>query len=170
MQIKALKNFLDTQSKDQLISDIANMCSKSDFVKDYYQNKLNPDNGINVCNKFKSIIKNEFFPARGYGRGRLSVVRKAVSDFRKVSESKQDIADIMIFYVEMGVQFTCAYGDIDESFYNSMESMYGRAVKYIVQNKLIGQFEDRCRKIVDDTCNIGWGFHDGLSDIFEGLR
>jgi hypothetical protein len=56
------------------------------------------------------------------------------------------------------------------SFYNSMESMYGRAVKYIVQNKLIGQFEDRCRKIVDDTCNIGWGFHDGLSDIFEGLR
>ena len=51
----------------------------------------------------------------------------------------------MLYYVEMGVQFTNAYGDIDEAFYNSMESMYERAVKYIAQHGMCGHFEERCR-------------------------
>ena len=28
-------------------------------------------------------------------------------------------------------------------------------------------FEARCRKIVDDTALIGWGFHDALSDSYH---
>lgn len=56
---------------------------------------------------------------------------------------------------------------IDETFYNSMESMYERAVKYVVRHGLQGQFEERCRRIVTDTTGMGWGFHDRLSDIYE---
>jgi hypothetical protein len=48
-----------------------------------------------------------------------------------------------------------------------MESMYERAVKYIVQHGMRGQFEERCRRIVTDTSDIGWGFHDGLNAIYE---
>jgi hypothetical protein len=95
------------------------------------------------------------------------VARKAVSDYKKVSASKFGVADVMLYYVETGVQFTNTYGDIDEAFYNSMESMYERAVKYIVQHGMLRQFEERCRRIVTDTSGIGWGFHDGLSDIYE---
>jgi hypothetical protein len=120
-----------------------------------------------VAEKYKSIIKHEFFPVRGFGRAQLSVARKAVSDYRKVSASKFGVADVMLYYVEAGVQFTNTYGDIDEAFYNSMESMYERAVKHIVQHRMQGQFEERCRKIVADTSEIGWGFHDGLSYIYE---
>jgi hypothetical protein len=65
---------------------------------------------------------NSFHRAALVGRG--SVARKAVSDYKKVSASKFGLADVMLYYVEMGVQFTNAYGDIDEAFYNSMESMY----------------------------------------------
>lgn len=45
--------------------------------------------------------------------------------------------------------------------------MYERAVKYIVQYRMQGQFEERCRQIVADTSEMGWGFHDQLSYIFE---
>jgi hypothetical protein len=73
----------------------------------------------------------------------------------------------MLYYVEMGVQFTNTYGDIDEAFYNSMESMYQSAVKHIVKHEMEAQFEERCRRIVSETSDIGWGFHDQLSDIYE---
>jgi hypothetical protein len=167
MKNKDLKQYLDTRSREQLIAEIGDMFSKIDSVRDYYQSKLNLGYSAEVAEKYKSIIKHEFFPVRGIGRVQLSVARKAVSDYRKVTASKFGIADVMLYYVEMGVQFTNVYGDIDEAFYNSMESMYERAVKYIVQHGLQGQFEERYRKIVTDTSGIGWGFHDELSNIYE---
>jgi hypothetical protein len=40
--------------------------------------------------KYKAIIKKEFFPARGFGEARLSVARKAVMDYKKLSNSPKD--------------------------------------------------------------------------------
>ncbi len=167
MKIKDLKQYLDTRSREQLIAEIGDMFSKIESVKDYYQSKFNLGYSVEVSEKYKSIIKHEFFPTRGFGRAQLSVAKKAVSDYKKVSASKFGVADVMLYYVEMGVQFTNTYGDIDEAFYNSLESMYERAVKYIVQHGMQGQFEERCSKIVTDTSGIGWGFHDGLSYIYQ---
>ena len=59
----------------------------------------------------------------------MSVAKKAISDFKKLSDSPLNNADIMLHYVENGVQFTDAYGDIDERFYTSMENMFDDAVK-----------------------------------------
>src|SRR5437868_3125372 len=167
MKLKDLRQYLGTSSREQLIAEIGEMFSKIDAVKDYYQSELNLGYSAEVSEKYKSVIKHEFFPARGFGRARLSVARKAVSDYKKVTASKFGAADMMLYYVEVGVQFTNTYGDIDEAFYNSMESMYERAVEYIVRHGMRGQFEERCRRIVTDTADIGWGFHDGLSYIYE---
>ena len=73
----------------------------------------------------------------------------------------------MLFYVEQGVKFTNAYGDIDEPFYNSMESMYAKALELITKYDLKDVFYPRCRRIVDDTSGIGWGFHDTLGDLYD---
>jgi hypothetical protein len=67
----------------------------------------------------------------------------------------------MLFYVEQGVAFTNAYGDIDAPFYSSMESMYERALKLIKKESLQDQLLDRCQNIVNETHGIGWGFHNG---------
>lgn len=165
--VKDLKQYLNTRSREQLIAETVELFSKIDSVKDYYRGKLNLGYSVEVSEKYKSVIKHEFFPARGFGRAHLSVARKAVSDYKKVSASKFGVADMMLYYVEMGVRFTNDYGDIDEPFYNSMESMYQSAVKYIVQHGMRSQFEERCRRVVSDTSGIGWGFHDGLSYIYE---
>jgi hypothetical protein len=167
LKVKDLKQYLDTRSRDQLVSDIVDLFSKIDPVKDYYQSKLNFGYSEEVSEKYKSLIKNEFFPSRGFGRAKLSVARKAVNDYKKVSASKYGLADIMLYYTETGIQFTNTYGDIDEAFYNSMESMYRSAVKYIVQHGMQVQFQERCWKIVCNTAEIGWGFHDELSYIYE---
>ena len=165
ISLKNLKEYLKQRSKEELINEISGLFTKFEYVKDYYQTKLG-QNDVQVLQKYKDIIEDEFFPTRGFGKARLSVARKAVSDYQKVSGSKESLADIMIFFVEMGVQYTNSYGDINESFYNSMESMYARAIKFITEHKLQKMFESHCRKIVEDTVNIGWGFHDGLSNLY----
>ncbi len=119
-----------------------------------------------LLNKYKEIIKNEFLPKRGDGKGRLSVAKKAISEFKKISKDRKLIAELMIYYVEVGVDYTNNFGDINESFYMSMEGMYEQAVKLIVNNELVHFFKDRCIKIVHDTKEIGWGFHDELSSIY----
>ena len=57
------------------------------------------------------------------------------------------------------VKFTDAYGDIDEPFYISMESMYEKALKEIIKYGLKDTFQKRCQKIVLDTSEIVSSLH-----------
>ena len=166
MKVNDLKKNLKGSSKEELIKEIVELFKKNSFVKDYYVLKYNIENKSSILDKYKDIIENEFFPKRGYGRARLSVARKSITEFKKLSKDKIQLAELMIFYVEMGVKFTNCYGDIDEPFYLSVEGMYDKAVKFIVSAKLEGMFNQRCLKIVKDTAGIGWGFHDQLSQIY----
>jgi hypothetical protein len=72
----------------------------------------------------------------------------------------------MLYYVETGVKFTHDFGDINEAFYNSMESTYANALKSIYKEGLLDIFEQRCAQILEDTYDIGWGLHENLSEIF----
>ena len=103
--LTTLKQYLKTCSKEELIGDITELFKKFPVVKDYYQVKLNPQDNTQVAEKYKKIIKDEFFPARGFGKARLSVARKAVNDYKKLAVNPTNIANMMLFYVEQGVKF-----------------------------------------------------------------
>ena len=167
LSIRTLKRYLKPRSREELATDIVDLFTRFDSVRDYYHTRLAPEDETFVIEKYKTVIKNEFFPARGLGQARLSVARKAVSEYRKVSRSKASLVDLMLYYVEVGVEFTNTYGDIDDAFYEGMGNMYKWAVELIVGNELEELYERRCRRIVEDTSDIGWGFHDRLIDIFE---
>ena len=120
-----------------------------------------------VSDKYKKIIKREFFPTRGFGKARLAVSKKAISDFKKLCKSETDLIDLMLFYVEQGVQFTLTYGDITEAFYTSLEDVFDKALQLINKTNTEKIFESRCEEILSDTSDIGWGFGDTLSDLYE---
>ena len=164
--INDLKRNLNESTKEDLIKSIVDLYQKNAFVKDYYTIKYGLGNSLSILKKHKDIINNEFFPERGEGRGRLSVAKKAITDFKKLSDDKTAIAELMIFYVESGVNYTDCYGDIDWSFYRSMATMYDRTLEFITINNLMKLFGDRCLKIVEDTVDMGWGFHDQLVESY----
>src|SRR3954451_20197414 len=166
VNLRTLRQYLAERSQAELVADIAELFTRFDVVKDYYQLQIggaSPE----VLAKYKALIEKEFFPARGEPRGRLSVARKAISDYRKLSPAASSVIDLMLYYVEIGVRFTKTYGDIDEPFYNSLESMYTSAVKLIGEQRLHAEFEPRCHRIVTNTRKIGWGFHDTLGEIYS---
>ena len=72
-------------------------------------------------------------------------------------------------YVESGVEFTNDYGDINEGFYSSIESVYHNAMKLIDKNGLHNNYKIRAFNILEKTKDIGWGFHDTLSDSYYDI-
>lgn len=165
--LTTLKQHLKQASKEELINEISELFKTFKSVKEYYQLKLSPETEQYVGENYKQTIEHEFFPARGFGKARLSVARKAVNDYKKVCRDPAALVDMMLFYVEQGVKFTDAYGDIDEPFYNSMESMFESATKAIAKYGLQGVAEQRCRTIVQDTSQTGWGFHDAFREMYQ---
>jgi len=167
MNVTELKKNLKSKTQQELIDDIATLFQSFEVVKEYYQARVF-GNDQSVLQKYKAIIEHEFFPSsqRKDPPARLSVAKKAITDYKKLTDSVTNIADIMVFYVETGVRFTIEYGDIDEAFYLSMESMYEEALKFVVKHGLVSDFRNRLFAIVDDTDAMGWGFHDGLADLY----
>ena len=166
-KVSELKRYLASRSQAELVQDIAELFKRIPAVKDYYQVKLNPQAEDDVADRYKVIIRREFATDFVPGPGRLAIARKAVMDFKKVASSAAGVADMMLFYVEQGVAYTTAFGDIDEPFYNSLESMYKQAAQWVTRQHLQEVFLPRFQRILTDTDPMGWGFHDVLREMYQ---
>jgi hypothetical protein len=164
---REIRKHLQGLSHDQLVNHLLILSDSFKDVQAYLQNVVHPADDETVRARYRRIIENEFFPARGLGKMRLAVARKAVMDYRKVAASVDGPADLMLAYVEVGVRFTDTYGDIDEPFYRSMESMYANALQWIAKHGLEDTFRPRAEALVEATRDMGWWFHDNLWDIFS---
>jgi len=160
----SLKKYLQQFTKEQLIEQIMELQKKYKDVKTYYEFSLNPGTGLQA-EKVKKAIHKFFNSPQGYDP-QLREARKELNGFKKLSPPEESLADIMLYYVECGVEFTLNYGDINMPFYNSVAGMFYDACEFINKNRLNDFFKLRCRKIVDDTSDIGWGFHDQLSEYY----
>lgn len=166
IKITELKKYLSNSSDEELRGEIVGLFKLFPEVKEYYSLKLKPEAEKELMNKFKKIIENEFFPDRGFGKLRYSIMKKALEDFRKLSHTPEYIAELMVSQVEYGVEFTNEYGDINERFYSNIAVMYDKALEYISKENLELTFKDRLRKIMVDGDGIGWGFSDELRDLY----
>lgn len=119
---------------------------------------------------YKERIEHYISPAEPWKTPvKLSLGRKAISDYRKAVGDPEGLTELMLFYVECGVNFTREFGDIDEAFYASVISVFSDGMKMLnrceegVVRKLLPRFEE----VIDSTADMGWGLHESLRDIFE---
>lgn len=159
-----LKKYLQQFSKEQLIEQIQELNKKHPEVKTYYEFTLNPQSNAQA-EKVKKKIYKLFNPPFGQDP-RLREARSEVNGFKKLLPHEETLADMMLHYVEYGVEFTNNYGDINEPFYNSIAGMFHDAGAFIQKSGIQNHFKQRCKKIMDDTRGIGWGFHDDLSEYY----
>lgn len=168
LKVTQLKKQLKEYEQKELIQLITNLHKLSNDVQTYLSIRfLGEEAVVELFNQTKKKIENEFFPDKGFGKLRLNLAKTAISDFKKFTEDELKTADLMLYYVEQGVDFTKAYGDINESFYLSMETMYGKVtILCDKEEEFYRTFADRLEQVVIDTDGIGWGFHDQLSYLY----
>jgi hypothetical protein len=92
--------------------------------------------------------------------------KAAIAEFKKMGASPHSIAELYLYYTELGVQFTIDFGDIDARFYNSVSSAFHAACKIIHAENLQETFRDRAERIKDQTSWMGWGFGDEIGEIY----
>jgi hypothetical protein len=160
----SIKTELGKLEKKSLIEIILDLYKKNKSVQEYLHFYIKPDED-GLFEKYRAKVYEAFFPKRGFGYN-LKQGKQSITDFKKLGPSAESLADLMLFYVETGVRFTGDYGDMNEAFYNSMESTYANALKIIYKERLLDAFKQRSMQILDDTQDMGWGFHDSLSEIF----
>jgi hypothetical protein len=165
MGLREVKSELSKQDKATLIKHISELYKKYKPVKEYFDFYVNP-NEEKIIEEYKEKVREGFYPKRGFSL-KLSISRKAINDFKKLGTSKESIADLLLYFVECGVELTNEFGDIDESFYSSIENAYAKALEISKKEGVLAKFEDRAYEIVEETENIGWGFHDYLSDVYS---
>jgi len=164
MGLNDIKKDLKKLDKDELIGFIADLNKKNKSVKEYFDFYINPDEE-KIFEKYREKVFEAFYPKRGFGF-KLKDGRKAISDFKKLGVSLENLADLMLFYVETGVKFTNDFGDIDENFYSSLENMYVQALTLMKKEDFLDKFNDRAQQVATDTRGIGWGFHDYIMDVY----
>jgi hypothetical protein len=130
------------------------------------------DGGGDVLEKYRGKIVEQFFPARGDGKLKLGEARKAIRDYRKATGNLPGTVELLMTYVENGTRFTHEYGDIDERFYNSVESALDELAVLLrgKAREIYPQFRDRLARVEQMSDGIGWGFHDFVGDVVGQLE
>ena len=164
-----LKTHFSKLDKEHLVGELCRLVKLYPQISEYYRGILPTNGDQENLEKYKAIIKKEFFPVRGHGKCRLAVAKKAVSDYTKIARDPSMAADIMVYYVEMGADFTDEYGDIYEAFYTSIENMFEDAIEFINKHQLQNMFRTRLDTVITTVQDCGYGFPDTLSSMLEEL-
>ena len=129
-------------------------------AKEYLEFYLTPNSNAEL-EKCKKAIRQEFFPTRGFSeKPSFAKCRKVISDFQKLKPEPACVADLMLFYIEQGCEYTMTFGDMWEQYYITLENNFDKAVKFIFMHGLLIQYYERIEKLLENANNCGWGFYD----------
>ena len=172
IKISDLKKQLKTYEQKELIELIVEMFKSNKDVQNYLSSKFLGDEVIDeLFQQARKKIRNEFFPDRGHGKLRLAEAKKEITAFKKATNDEKRTVDLMLFYVEMGVEFTNTYGDIDEQLYSSMEKMFDQvAMECDCDEDLYKVFSNRLETVLNKADGTGWWFHESLEEIYYTIE
>jgi hypothetical protein len=166
----AIKSILNKQTKADIIKLVSELYSlsksNSDFLSARYV--LSPD----TIDRYKKEIKKYLGPDEPWKKNTqisLSSAKKVLSDYKKATNDEFSIIDLMIYYVEVGNDFTCEYGDMYEQYYISLESVFDQAIDLTKKHDetMVYHFIERLYFIVRKANGLGWGYYDALHDSFS---
>ncbi len=127
--------------------------------------------GEDPLSEYKKIIQDSVHPYLEDGETlNIEKANNAINRYSRAVDNPMGEAELRIFYVECGNNFTLSYGDIDEDFYDAMLEMYEYATETVLELPLKEQsdFKSRLQDIMKSASGIGWGYYDGLCGIYYG--
>ena len=162
-----VKTALVNLDQKQLLGLVADLYRLSAENKTFLHSRFKV--GGDPLSPYKKTIEDCMYPET-YSNKPISIskARKAISSYSKAVGDPVGEAELMTFFVECGNSFTVNYGDIDEAFYDSFNGMYRRAIKKVLTlpEERRREFKKRFEAIMKSSSDIGWGYHDMLSEDY----
>jgi len=168
---RTAKTVLADKSKAELLKLISDLYASSSDNKNFIHAKCGV--GSSGIEEYKKIISDSVCPDVYNNKTiKLSVGKKAITDYFKATKNENGKLELMVHYLESGNQFTLDFGDIDERFYLSLESMFSNILSLLEKQNDKTQLNilTRLREVVSSSQNIGWGYHDSIGDLLAGYE
>lgn len=171
---KDIRSLLADLPHDKLLATVQDLYKFRKENRDFLHTRFLK--GIMGLDEYKATIQKYMYPKEPWKPGHdvsLSKAKKAISDYRKAVKDPYGLIELMIFYVECGTGFSLEFGDMDEPFYSSLESVFAQVLTLLKPYPLeeIDCYVVKLKDIVYQTRHMGWGYHDALSDMLsEYLR
>jgi hypothetical protein len=130
-----------------------------------------------VLDDYEARIYTAFFSRSKYGPTdgypKLREGKAVLSEFKKARpQDLKNYLSLQLYYVETGTNFTEQFGDMCESFYNSLLSVMGEVTKVLErpeQHPLYEHFLPRLKRLYEDGDGFGWGYTDDLHAYLESI-
>ena len=161
-----IRSKIKSFSSNQYLEIISELYKLNKENKNFLESRYLYEN-TNRIKPYKEIIEESLFPdvMRGHNIS-LKTGKKAISDYKKATKDEFGTIELMLFYVECGHKFTSEYGDMYESFYNSLISVFDNIIKLLKKHpEHKNAFYDRMQKIANESRDFGWGY-DEMHDLF----
>ena len=171
----AARKHLATWDKPALLALVKDLYDAAARNRDFIHARCQAeDGGGEMLETYRSKIVEQFSFQKSHRMGglKLGEARKAIRDYKKATGSIPGTAELLMSYVASGVRFTHEYGDIDERFYNSVESALEELAVLLrgPARELYPQFRERLAKVEQMTDGVGCGFHDFVADVVGRLE
>ncbi|MCY6957502.1 DUF6155 family protein [Clostridium brassicae] len=158
--------YIGSIKEDELKREILELIKLFPEVREYYDLRIDPELEKNMLDRYKKVIKNEFFPEKEDIKMRYSVVSETIIDFQRRALIPDNSIELMLYYVEIALDFTKLYGDIGEKFYISVEGTFDKALNYIFKKGLERKFYSKIKELLDRTSYIEGDFQTNMVEIF----
>lgn len=174
-QEKSIKALLKDLEPNELREVIVELCKLLPKNKQFLELYLQGSEAIDLTAIVEEAKKK--IHACFYGRSQLPKLdlqgaRKVVTEYTKLLKDYPPlVAELKLYYVEVGTSVTAQYGDMYEGFYNSLVSMFASFCKAIMkQADWYSHFERRIKALQSVTSQMGWGYRDDIQDLVEQLQ
>ncbi len=157
-------------SNPELIELIGDLYRLSENNKEFFHTRFSLSE--DSLASYKRIIQDGIHPYLEGGETLdIGLSEDAIKRYSKAIDDVKGEIELMVFFVECGNNFTLSYGDIDEEFYDSLLCMYEKAIQNVTELPIKEQkvFKKRLREIMNSASGIGWGYHDGLHELYYEL-
>ena len=144
--IKTAIDNLDTKQLKDLLRDFYQLSAEN---KDFFHTRFTTT-GEDPLPKYKKIIQNSIHPSlEDHEPLEIKKANDAINRYSKAADNPIGEAELRIFYVECGNNFTMNYGDIDGDFYDALLDMYEYAIETVLEIPKEEQkaFQERLKKL-----------------------
>jgi hypothetical protein len=106
-------------------------------------------------------IEREFSTGTMNPRGNPSVARSTIAEFRRSQVRPEMVVELLLFYVQQGIEFVAAYGD--DRPVRSIAAAFSDALVVAEKENLLLRFRAVIDQVVTLAENVPWGLGDDLS-------
>jgi hypothetical protein len=162
-----VKTAISSFERPALLGLIADLYNFSPENRDFLHARFSL--GADVLKPYKKVIEEALFPdVIANDDVEIAVAKKAIANYREAVGDPKGMLELMLYFVECGTAFSLDVGYGEDDFFASLERMFEKAIKLLLtlDEATIDEYYNRFEELVDSTTDIGWGFHDTLSEIF----